>query len=232
MLKISMMSLVSDVKDEIIEIKNSKWEIRDLDMISYKDALELQNDLLERAMISNNHYILLLEHEPVITLGRRTDPTHLLLSQNDLERKGIALFNVERGGSATFHGPGQLVGYIITKASKHGGVHTLVSKVLSSIHEVITEMGLKVEINNEMPGIWTKTDIPRKLSAVGMQIKHGYSLHGFALNVNNSLEGFSMIVPCGLPNPVSTLSIELGSRLTIEEVKQKVKRKLIENLIY
>ena len=232
MLKISMMSLVSDVKDEILEINNSIWEIRDLDMISYKDALELQNDLLERAMISNNHYILLLEHEPVITLGRRTDPTHLLLSQNDLERKGIALFNVERGGSATFHGPGQLVGYIITKASKHGGVHTLVSKVLSSIHEVITEMGLKVEINNEMPGIWTKTDIPRKLSAVGMQIKHGYSLHGFALNVNNSLEGFSMIVPCGLPNPVSTLSIELGIKLTIEDVKQKVKMKLIKNLIY
>lgn len=232
MLKISMMLLVSDVSDEIIEISNSCWEIRDLGMISYKDALDLQNELLERAMISNNHYILLLEHEPVITLGRRTDPDHLLLSQKDLERKGIDLFNVERGGSATYHGPGQLVGYIITKVSKHGGVHALVSKVLSSIHQLISEMGLNVEINNEMPGIWTRTDIPKKLSAVGMQIKHGYSLHGFALNVNNSLEGFSMIVPCGLPNPVSTLSIELGIQLTIEEVKQKIKKILIENLIY
>lgn len=227
-----MTLLVSNVKDEIIEINNSCWEIKDLAMIPYKEALDLQNELLERAKHSNKRYILLLEHPPVITLGRRTDPNHLLLSQKELEKKGIDLFNVDRGGSATYHGPGQLVGYIITKVSKHGGVHALVSKVLSSIHQLFSEMGLEVEINNDMPGVWTKTDIPRKLSAVGMQIKNGYSLHGFALNINTSLEGFSMIVPCGLPNPVSTLSIELGRTISVEEVKLKIKKILVENLIY
>jgi lipoyl(octanoyl) transferase len=220
------------MKDEIIIINNSYWEIKDLNTISYKDALDLQNELLDKAMNTNSHYILLLEHLPVITLGRRTDPSHLLFSQKELEKKGIDLFNVNRGGSATYHGPGQLVGYIITKVSKHGGVHALVSKVLSSIHQLISEMGLEVVIDNEMPGVWTKTDIPRKLSAVGMQIKNGYSLHGFALNINTSLEGFSMIVPCGLPNPVSTLSIELGRKLTVEEIKLKIKKILIENLMY
>ena len=227
-----MMLLVINVKDEIIEVNNSRWEIKDLALISYREALDIQNELLETAQHSNKRYILLLEHLPVITLGRRSDPNHLLLSQKELEKKGIDLFHVDRGGSATYHGPGQLVGYIITKVSKHGGVHALVSKILLSIHQLLTEMGLEVEINNEMPGVWTKTEIPRKLSAIGMQIKNGYSLHGFALNINTSLEGFSMIVPCGLPNPVSTVSIELGRIISVEEVKLKIKKILIEKLVH
>ena len=140
------------------------------------------------------------------------------------------LFRVNRGGSATYHGPGQLIGYLICKSNRYGGIHSLVTIILNTIHEVISSFGIKAKIDTENPGVWTDTEPPRKLSAVGMSNKDGYSMHGFAINVDLPLTGFSTIVPCGLKLPVSTLAIETGRRLQISTIEELIKNKLLENL--
>ncbi len=206
------------------------WYVIDLGTISYKKGLELQQEYWQKAVDGDDHYILLLEHTPVITLGRRTEPEHLLLNEEELKVQGIDLYKVNRGGSATYHAPGQLVGYIICKSSRFGGIHELVTRVLNSIQQVISDFEINCVIDPENPGIWTNSDTPRKLAAVGMQNKHGYTLHGFAINVHLPLTGFSAIVPCGLTLPVSTMSIELGKIIRIEDVKTKTRKILLQEL--
>lgn len=198
------------------------WSVRDLNRIGYKEALEMQEDLWQRVVDGDHHYLLLLEHNPVITLGKRTDPDHLLKTKQELEQDGIELFEVNRGGSATYHGPGQVVGYIICKSSRIGGIHALVEKTLIGLSNTISSLGISCTIDYENPGIWTTSDPPRKLAAVGMSNRNGVTMHGFAVNVDVPLTGFSMIVPCGLQLPVSTLSIELGTQISIAEFKKDV----------
>ena len=203
-----------------------QWEIRDLGRISYGEALELQKQAWQEVQEGRNHQLWLLQHDPVITLGRRTDPEHLLKTEQELDEAGIDLFRVNRGGSATYHGPGQLVGYIICKSSRMGGIHELVSCILHAVANTIKEYGIEAVIDEDNPGIWTDSEVPRKLAAVGMSNTKGYTMHGFAVNVDLPLTGFAAIVPCGLTLPVSTLAIETGERIEIEEVKNK----MIENL--
>ncbi|MCY3410335.1 MAG: lipoyl(octanoyl) transferase LipB [Candidatus Heimdallarchaeota archaeon] len=206
------------------------WQVIELDTISYQHGLELQEEYWQKALDGGNHTLLLLEHFPVITMGRRTDASHLLLTEEELEEKGISLFHVNRGGSATYHGPGQLVGYVICKASRLGGIHELVNRVLAGVQEIISSYKIDCIIDYENPGVWTTSDVPRKLAAVGMQNKMGYTMHGFAINVHLPLSGFAAIVPCGLALPVTTMSIELGRILDIQEVKQKAKEIMLKNL--
>lgn len=194
--------------------------------IPYREGLEIQMKHWKEVGKGGNSRILFLEHTPTITLGRRTNPDHLLYSQEEYKKRGIEVVKVDRGGSVTYHGPGQLVGYIITRVARHGGTHNLVTKTMQMLEQSIVQLGIEAQKNEEFPGIWTTTQPPKKLAAIGMQIKAGTSLHGFAVNVNLELEPFSMIVPCGLPEPVSTLSIELKRRVSIEEVKENI----IQNL--
>ena len=213
-----------------LKSKRKKWIVKHLDIIKYQDALKIQKELHDKAKTSDEHYLLLLQHYPVITLGRRTDISHILLSEKELEERQIELYKVNRGGSATYHGPGQLIGYVICKSNSFGGIHSLVTIILKTIHEIISSFGIKVKIDYENPGVWTDTEPPRKLSAVGMSNKDGYSMHGFAINVDLPLTGFSTIVPCGLKLPVSTLAIETGKRLQISLVEDLIKKQLLKNL--
>ena len=202
------------------------WQVVEFDRVAYQDGLKIQEEYWQKVVNGEDHTLLLLEHNPVITLGRRTDPSHLLESEEELENKGIEMFKVDRGGSATYHGPGQLVGYIIAKASRFGGIHALVSQLLQGLQEIILSFGIDCVINIDNPGIWTKTSRPRKLVAIGIQNKKGYTMHGFAINVNLPLTGYSAIMPCGLNLPITTMSIELGKILSIDVVKRKVKEYL------
>lgn len=199
------------------------WQVVEFDRVSYQDGLNIQENYWQNVVDGGDHTLLLLEHNPVITLGRRTDPTHLLLSKEDLEKKGIELYKVDRGGSATYHGPGQLVGYIIAKASRFGGIHAMVSQLLQGLQEIIQSFGIDCVVDSDNPGIWTTSSPPRKLAAVGIQNKRGYTMHGFAINVNLLLAGYSAIMPCGLSLPVSTMSIELGKVISVDDVKSRVK---------
>lgn len=190
----------------------------------YEDMLERQLNTHQKVLNKTSPpTFFLLEHEPVITLGRRTDPEHLLVSKETLVEQKIDLHKINRGGSATYHGPGQLVGYIIARVSKYGGTHELVTRVLNLVAASIEAFGVKCRIDQDNPGVWTIDDHPRKIAAVGMQIKEGVSLHGFAINVDLSLIPYTYIVPCGLNLPITTLSIESNTDIQISAVISWIK---------
>lgn len=212
-----------------LKSKENTWTVQHFDLMLYQDALNIQKELHEKVKNGEGPFLMLLQHYPVITLGRRTDASHLLLSEDELRERGITLHRVNRGGSATYHGPGQLVGYVICKSSRYGGIHSLVSIILKTIHEVITGLGIKAKIDFDNPGVWTDTEPQRKLSAVGMSNKEGFTMHGFAINVDLPLTGFSAIVPCGLQLPVSTLAIETGERIKVSKIENQIKDKLLQN---
>jgi lipoyl(octanoyl) transferase len=204
------------------EYSKYSWEVEDLGLIPYGEALEIQEQSWKNVKEGANHKIYLLEHPNVITLGRRTEDEHLLMTPEELQENNIELFKVDRGGSATFHGPGQLVGYLICKSNRVGGIHDLVARILRSVSELMNSYGIDADIDEENPGIWTKSEIPRKLAAVGLSNRDGVTKHGFAINIDLPLTGFTAIVPCGLALPVSTMAIETGRRITVEEVKSKI----------
>lgn len=207
-----------------------EWQVHEFDIINYQKGLDLQMKFWKDAQKEKIHHLMLLEHEPVITLGRRTKPDHIIMDEEEIRRNGIDVFKVERGGSATYHGPGQLVGYIICKSSRLGGIHDVVSRVLNAVKQIIENFGVEVDVDHDNPGVWTISKTPRKLAAVGMQNKLGYTLHGFAINVNLPLTGFQAIVPCGLTLPVSTMSIESGKIIDIKAVKSVAKDILLSEL--
>lgn len=103
-----------------------------------------------------------------------------------------------------------------------GGIHELVARILQSIQNTLQEWGISCEIDSDNPGIWTQSEVPRKLAAVGLSNRDGYTMHGFAINVDLPLSGFSTIVPCGLSLPVTTMAIETGNQLSVDEVKKRI----------
>jgi lipoate-protein ligase B len=138
--------------------------------------------------------ILLCEHDPVITVGRRTRPEHLLLQPGDLSARGIQVCPATRGGQATYHGPGQLVGYPVVRLRR--GVVAHVEGMAQGVIGLLRELGIEGEWRRTLPGVWVGA---AKICAFGVQVRHGISVHGLALNVSTDLQAFSAIVPCGLP---------------------------------
>jgi lipoyl(octanoyl) transferase len=153
--------------------------------------------------------LLLVEHEPVVTLGRGTRAHSLPLSPAELEQRGIAVYEVERGGDVTFHGPGQLVGYPILdlrqhKEDLHWYLRSLEAALIAGLHSV----GIAAAAHPGLTGVWTRG---RKLASIGIHVKQWVTFHGFALNVNTDLSYFDLIVPCGIRDVVMTsVALELG----------------------
>lgn len=137
--------------------------------------------------------VLLLEHDPVVTLGRRGRAEHLLRSAAWYAERGVAVRRVDRGGEATYHGPGQLVGYAIVPVGRR--VRALVASLQWAIVEVAARFDVAADPRERPAGVWVADD---KLCAVGLAVREGVSYHGFALNVSTELDAFDAIVPCGL----------------------------------
>ena len=150
--------------------------------------------------------IWLLEHDPVITVGRRPAPG--TPSPEFLAAQGIAHFAVERGGLATWHGPGQLIAYIlIDAASRRLGVKGLVCAVEQGVIDWLKALGVQAKRRAGYPGVWVMDRPPQKICAVGMHFRRGVSMHGIALNLTCNLDGFSLITPCGITDGgVTTLA--------------------------
>jgi lipoyl(octanoyl) transferase len=172
--------------------------IERLSVMPYADALEYQRGVA-RARISGEipHDILLLvEHPPVVTLGRASKERHLLASPAQLAARGIELFEVERGGDVTFHGPGQLVGYPIIDLKQHRrDLHWYLRTLESALIEALGEFGIPAERNVGFTGVWTRG---RKIASIGVHARDWVTWHGFALNVSTDLTYFDTIVPCGI----------------------------------
>jgi len=162
-----------------------------LGRVRYRPAWELQ-EALRTAIVGGRaeETLLLLEHEPVITLGRSADRKNVLVSSDELLRRGVELVESSRGGDVTYHGPGQLVGYPIFRVR---GVVAHVEGMANALVESVKPIAARWR--RDCPGVWVGDD---KLASFGVHIRRGVAIHGFALNVTTALDAFSLIVPCGL----------------------------------
>lgn len=172
--------------------------MRWLGRLPYADGLALQSRLVDaRRARRGADTLLLLEHPPVITLGRGSDPAHVLADRRELQRRGIEVHECGRGGDVTFHGPGQLVGYpILALEEGRRDAHRYLRDLEEGLIGAVAELGISAGRVPGWTGIWVGR---RKLAAIGVRLSTGWiTSHGFALNVATDLEGFSTIVPCGI----------------------------------
>ena len=204
-----------------------------LGTMPYGEALELQR-AVARARISGDvaHDILLLvEHPPVVTTGRTTKGQNLLASAELLKARGVELFDVERGGDVTFHGPGQLVGYPIIDLKQHRkDLHWYLRQVEEAIIRALAELGIEGERSAGFTGVWTRGPIgapmheARKIASIGVHARDWVTWHGFALNVNTDLSYFDLMVPCGIAGVAMTsVARETGGFIvTVDDVASLV----------
>jgi lipoyl(octanoyl) transferase len=204
----------------------------------YQEELLLKNTQIKWAARQNEqdvkttnteHRLLMVEHNPVFTLGKSGKREHVLVSEEQLKNLGIEFFHINRGGDVTYHGLQQIVGYPILDLDKF---KTDLGWYLRSLEQVIidvmAEYGLKGERSAGETGVWLEPNDPfmaRKICAMGIKCSRWITMHGFALNVNTDLSHFEFIVPCGIQGKtVTSLEKELGHKLNYEEVKEKVKK--------
>lgn len=183
-------------------------ETRWLGRIAYREAWQLQKRLVDdRAAGRIPDQLLLLEHDPVLTLGRHADPAHVLAPRNVLDARGIELIQVERGGEVTYHGPGQLVAYPILHLAERGLLlRPLVRALEAAMAATCLALGVVADRRDGHPGCWCDPagPAPRKIGALGIRVERGVSYHGIALNVDPDLGDFDLIDPCGMPGVAST----------------------------
>ncbi|MEP6991088.1 MAG: lipoyl(octanoyl) transferase LipB [bacterium] len=182
----------------------------DLGTLPFTEALELQR-ATARARIGgevDQDVLLLVEHPPVITLGRSSKPHHLLATPGLLANRGVELFEIERGGDVTFHGPGQLVGYPIVDLKRHTqDLHWYLRQVEESLMRALVRFGIPAERRSGLTGVWTNG---RKLASIGVHARDWVTWHGFALNVTTDLSYFDLMVPCGIADvQMTSISREL-----------------------
>jgi lipoyl(octanoyl) transferase len=187
---------------------DERLAIRWLGRVPYRAVWQIQKELAEaRANDEIPDQLLLLEHEPVLTLGRYADEAHIRASAAELSARGIEVIRVERGGEVTYHGPGQLVAYPILQLSRRGLlVRPLVRALEAAMIETCGALGVRAERRDGHPGCWCAVESanPRKIGALGIRIQRGVSYHGISLNVTVALADFDLIDPCGMPDVEST----------------------------
>ena len=198
--------------------------------MAYGEALELQRSIA-RDRISgaiSQDVLLLMEHPPVVTLGRSSKEAHLVASPEFLQTHGVELFEVERGGDVTFHGPGQLVGYPIIDLKRHRqDLHWYLRKIEEALINTLADYCIPGERNTSFTGVWTRG---KKIASIGVHARDWVTWHGFALNVTTDLSFFDLIVPCGITGVVMTsIARELGSEeVSAQDVRDRVSAKFAE----
>jgi lipoyl(octanoyl) transferase len=200
---------------------NGALAIRWLGRVAFADALTMQEKLVaeKRADHSLGDELLLLEHEPVYTIGRTPDQTSL---------RGVAhlphpLFPINRGGQATYHGPGQLMGYPIIDLRQSGqDLHRYLRWLEALLVETLAEVGIAATTRPGLTGVWVED---RKIASIGVGVRHWITMHGFALNVCGDLSPFDQIVPCGIANVTMTsIARETGTERSVSEISSRVEK--------
>ena len=194
----------------------------DLGFIDYKEAWDLQQEI-HKSRVSGevDDFLLLLEHQNTYTLGKTAHKENLIGSEDYLMQNKISVYDIDRGGDITYHGPGQIVGYpIIDLNNWFKDTH----KYLRALEEVIintcSDYGLMSERNPKHTGVWIGD---RKIAAIGIKVSRWVTMHGFAFNVNTDLNLFNGIIPCGIQDKsVTSLKLELNQEVSIHEVKAKL----------
>ena len=218
--------------------------LQDLGTLDYKAAWDYQEELFdaiiqikrknrnENLNLKTPNHFLFVEHPHVYTLGKSGDLNNLLLNENQLEEKGIAYYKINRGGDITYHGYGQIVGYpILDLDNFFNDIHKYMRFLEETMIQVLGEYGLKGERSKGETGVWLDVGTPfaRKICALGVRSSRWVTMHGFALNVNTNLGYFDHIIPCGIKGKaVTSMEVELGKKLDVEEVKQKILKHFAE----
>ncbi len=202
------------------ESSATKITYKYLNKVPYKDGLGIQERAHEDIKSSANGkcgYLFLLEHHPVITNGRFANNDNYVLPVDKIKELGVDVYNTDRGGDLTYHGPGQLVSYpILNLRDFNLGVRAYISSLEQVIINLLSDYKIKADRTEGYPGVWTNG---QKIASIGVSVKNGITMHGSALNVSTDLDSFSLIVPCGISEVVVT-SMEkvLGAAFPMEEV--------------
>ena len=203
--------------------------VEDLKLMGYRQAWERQECAHEGVVAGGEERLLLVEHLPVITFGRRAEAAakNLIASRERLAEMGVEVVESDRGGDITFHGPGQLVVYPIVRLNEHGlSVGGYVRRLEEVVIAALSDLAVSAK-KDEAIGIWVEG---KKICALGVRIKRGVSLHGVALNVSTELKYFNLIVPCGLAGKgVTSLEKVLGKAPSMEKVKRVVVQRMKES---
>lgn len=221
---------------------NKKVFLQDLGSLGYQDAWDAQVvifDAIVAAKMANRNnntsfetenHLLFVEHPHVYTLGKSGDLSNLLLNEKQLKAKGATFYKSNRGGDITYHGPGQIVGYpIFDLENFFTDIHKYLRFLEEAIILTLDEYNLKAERSPGETGVWFDVGTPfaRKICALGVRCSRWVSMHGFALNVNVDLGYFDNIIPCGIKGKaVTSMEAELGRKVPVAEVKQKITKHL------
>lgn len=206
----------------------------DLKSIEYSLAWDYQQKLFDETLkqkelnTPTENHLLFCEHPHVITIGKHGKHENLLFQENFLKERGVSLFQIDRGGDVTYHGPGQLVGYpIFDLESYRIGLRLYISNVEEAIIRLLATYNIHAERLEGAAGVWIDVSIPskvRKIAAIGVRSSRFVTMHGFALNVNTDLSYFSLINPCGfIDKGVTSMEKELGHKVDMVELKVKLK---------
>ena len=201
-------------------LTENQLKVTELGVVDYLSAWKLQKQIHQDVVnLQTENTLLLLEHPSVYTAGRRTEILDRPLDETPV-------IDVDRGGKITWHGPGQLVGYPIVKLKNSTDVVGFVRELETALISVCAEFGIKADRYCERSGVWVRDDqSDRKIAAIGLRVAKGVTMHGFALNVNPDLSAYEKIIPCGISGAkVTSLSAELGSEITINEVLPVIKK--------
>ena len=202
------------------------WVVRQ-GVSSYGEILDLQRRIAAARITGEiaQDVLLLLEHSPVVTLGRSSKEKNLVASKDFLASRGVELHEVERGGDVTFHGPGQLVGYPVIDLKRHKqDLHWYLRQLEQAIINTLEKFGVAGERSTGYTGVWTNG---RKIASIGVHARDWVTWHGIALNVNNDLSYFDLIVPCGIAGVVMTsVEKESGAPVTVENVADAFAREM------
>lgn len=217
---------------------NKQLQLQDLGLKDYKETWEYQESLFaaiidikiknrrEAAGLQTPNHFLFVEHPHVYTLGKSGDLDNLLIPKDTLSAIGATFYKINRGGDITYHGPGQIVGYpILDLENFFTDIHKYLRLLEEVIIKTLAEYGVRGERSDGETGVWIDTGTPfvRKICAMGIRSSRWVTMHGFALNVNTNLGYFDHIIPCGIKGKaVTSLEVELGKKIELNEVKEKI----------
>ncbi|MDB4161686.1 lipoyl(octanoyl) transferase LipB [Bacteroidia bacterium] len=191
------------------------YKIKNIGLTSYLEALAIQQEVHQSIVDGAEDTLILCEHPHVYTFGKRADRNNLLISLEFLNNINAEVHETERGGDITYHGPGQLVGYPIMHLRKHGiGVKKYVDTLETSIINALASFNIAAYQIDGLTGIWVgkEDETKRKIGAIGIRVRNGISMHGFALNITTDLSYFEHIVPCGINDKaVTSIYQEVGN---------------------
>ena len=233
-----------------MQAKNQKFIVEDWGLMDYKTVWAKQEALFNeiitiktanrgldsRRQQPTPNYLIFCEHLPVYTLGKTGDKAHLLLSEEGLAQKEVSFVPINRGGDITYHGPGQLVLYpVLDLENFFNDIHLYLRVLEKAVIHTLQAFNVSSSSLPGLTGVWVNAEEPdnaRKICAIGIRLSKWVTMHGLALNVNTDLRYFQHIIPCGLQNVrVTSMEAELGSQVSVEEVKTQLQQSIIQCLL-